>query len=100
MRRRRALLTTHDRRRPPVPRNRSDIGETEADIDAALKLLRSKLYLPDGSDQELALCTIETFCDVAIRVMKKTNPSKLRDCARTVEIKARLDGVPVLRGAA
>ena len=49
---------------------------------------------------DTALCTVETFCAVALRVMAKINPSKVRDCARTVEIKARMDGTPVVRGAA
>lgn len=30
---------------------------------------------------------IETFVAIAIEVMRKTNPSKLRDCARTVELR-------------
>lgn len=83
-----------------MTRARSDVESIEIDLAAALKTLRSKLYLPDGSEQETALCEIETFCAVAIRVMRKTNPSKLRSEARTVEIKARLDGIPVVRGAA
>jgi len=83
-----------------MSRNRSDVDSIDADLAHALKTLREKLYLPDGSPQDIALCEIETFCAVAIRVMRKTNPSKLRSEARTVEIKARLDGIPVLRSAA
>lgn len=79
---------------------RGDTAAIEADLAAALKVLRSKLYFPDGSDQDIAMCEVETFCAVAVKVMRRTNPSILRDCARTVEIKARLDGIPVLRGAA
>lgn len=83
-----------------MPRARSDIDDIDADLTDALRTLREKLYLPDGSEQELALCSIETFCAIALRVMRKTNPSKLRSEARTVEIQARMDGIPVLRGAA
>ncbi len=50
----------------------------------------------DGSPEDIALCSIETFVAIALRVMKRTNPSKIRDAARTVEIQARLDGRPVL----
>jgi hypothetical protein len=79
---------------------RGDIASIDADLSAALKVMRDKLYIPDGSDQDIAMCEIETFCVVALKVMRRTNPSILRDCARTVEIKARLDGIPVVRGAA
>jgi hypothetical protein len=30
---------------------------------------------------------VETFCAIAIEVMKRTNVSKLRDCARIVELR-------------
>lgn len=66
------------------------------DLVAAFKTLRSTLELPTGSPQDDALIAIETFCDVALRVMRKTNPSKIRDAARTVEIKSRMDGIPVI----
>lgn len=33
-----------------------------------------------------ALAGLETFCIMALRIMAKTNPSKIRDIARTVEI--------------
>jgi hypothetical protein len=62
----------------------------DANLDGAV------VKLEDGTELDTAFCYVETFCDVAIRVMKKTNPSKIRDEARTVEIKARIDGVPVV----
>ena len=36
---------------------------------------------------------IETFVSIAIEVMKKTNVSKLRDAAMTVELRYHLKGV-------
>lgn len=83
-----------------MTRARTDLDETEADLDAALQRVRAALDPVDGSADDTALNEIETFCAVAIRVMRKSNPSKVRDAARIVEIKARLDGVPVVRGAA
>lgn len=80
--------------------HRSDVAEIDADITAALRVIRDALRPEDGSDIDTALCSVETFAVVALRVMAKTNPSKLRSEARTVEIKARMDGIPVLRGAA
>ncbi|WP_119154184.1 hypothetical protein [Caldimonas tepidiphila] len=76
-------------------RARTDLASTEADVAADLKAIRAALAPADKSPEDLALCRLETFAAVAVRVMQKTNPSKIRDCARTVEIKARIDGVPV-----
>lgn len=80
--------------------HRSDVAELDADITAELKVLRDALEPVDGSAIDTALCSVETFVAVALRVFAKTNPSKLRSETRTVEIKARMDGIPVVRGAA
>lgn len=79
---------------------RTDMDETEREIVAALRIMREALKPEDDTDEDTALCVLECFVAVALRVMRKTNPSKVRDCARTVEIKARMDGLPVVRGAA
>lgn len=76
----------------------TDMTEVDADVTAAFKTLRERLYFPDGSEQDHALCALETFAAIALKVMAKTNPSKVRDCARTIEIKARLDGIPIVKG--
>lgn len=69
----------------------------EADLVAALRALRDEIGpIEDDTPLDHALAHIETFCAVALRVMRKTNPSKVRDCARTVEIQARMDGREVL----
>lgn len=83
-----------------MTRARSDVDAIERDLTDALATLRDALAPADGTLEDDAMCAVETFCAVALRVMRKTNPSKLRDEARTVEIKARLDGKPVVRGAA
>ena len=79
---------------------RTDMNETEREMVAALKIIREALKPVDDTDEDTALCVLECFVAVALRVMKKTNPSKVRDCARTVEIQARMDGKPVVRQAA
>lgn len=79
---------------------RTDMDQNARELAVHLALLRETLQPEDGTAVDTALCTVETFCEVALRVMAKTNPSKIRDCARTVEIKARMDGTPVVRGAA
>lgn len=79
---------------------RTDMDENARELAVHLALLRDVLNPQDGTEVDTALCSVETFCAVALRVMAKTNQSKVRDCARTVEIKARMDGTPVVRGAA
>lgn len=65
------------------------------DLGAALDTIREALG--DMEDvTENALAAVSTFCDVALRVMAQTNPSKVRSVARTVEIRARMDGVPFI----
>ena len=45
---------------------------------------------------EDAWAGMETFCAIALRIMAKTNASKLRSEMRTVEITARMAGVDIL----
>lgn len=78
----------------------TNMDETARDLAQRLELIRNTLNLEDGTELDEAVASVETFCAVALRVMRKTNPSKVRSEARTVEIKARMDGVLVLRGAA
>jgi hypothetical protein len=78
------------------PRARSDVDAIDVDLTLALQTVREALKPVDGTPEDHALCAIETFCAVSLRVMRKTNPSKLRSEARTVEIGARLAGLPVL----
>jgi len=79
-----------------MTRARSYVEGIDADLTRELAKLRAALGPADGTELDTALCYVETFCVVAIRVMHKTNPSKIRSEARTVEIKARMDGVPVV----
>jgi hypothetical protein len=80
--------------------HRSDVTEIDAEITEAVRVLRDALAPVDGSEVDTALCSVETFIVIALRVFSKTNPSKLRSETRTVEIKARLDGIRVIQGAA
>ena len=82
----------------PSPRARTRMDSVEAELSVHLQALRDALKPEDGTGIDYALCAVETFCDVSLRVMRASNPSKVRDCARTIEIKSRLDGVPVIEG--
>ena len=81
---------------------KTDIDAIAREIAGHLEAIRAALdtQLIDGNALDTALCSIETYCAVSLRVMRQTNPSKVRDCARTVEIKALMDGVEIVRQAA
>jgi hypothetical protein len=76
-------------------RAKADIRAIQADLIAALSTIRKGTDL-DAPGADAAWAEIETFCAIALRVMAKTNPSKLRDAAMAEEIKARVQGREVL----
>lgn len=77
---------------------KTDMDEVAAELGQHLELIRACVNPQDDTPEDYAMGAIETFCAVALRVLKKSNPSKVRDAAMTVEIKARMDGTPVVRG--
>lgn len=56
-----------------------------------LRVIRDRL--PVTPDAEQAIAMLETFVDVSLALMRKTNPSKVRDVALTSEIRWRLDAL-------
>ena len=73
-------------------RARTDTSEIAAGIVAAVNRLRPVASQTDKN----AWAEIETFISVALKVFAKTNSSKLRDAARTVEIHARINNIECL----
>lgn len=53
-----------------------------SDLEAVRKVV--------GDTEEMA--GLETFVSISLRLMAATNPSKLREIMRIVEIQARMDG--------
>jgi hypothetical protein len=76
-------------------RARTITSEIEADLIANFSIVDAKLDLTDP-EVDAAWAHIQTFAAVALRVLKQTNPSKVRDAALTEEIKARMDGREVI----
>ena len=72
-------------------RAKTDVTEIRRDIVASLSVIRPLLDL-EQEDIKHAWAEVETFCAVSLAVLAKTNPSKIRSEAMTVEIKARMDG--------
>ena len=82
-------------------RAKADLEEVVADLMASIGWIRDEIGI--GSEKvdprtEEHMAHIETFCAIAIRVLRKTNPSKIRDAAMAEEISARLDGRGVIEG--
>jgi hypothetical protein len=74
-----------------MTRARTDIATVDANMRAAFKTLREMLpHLEEDGPQDAALTEIETFVAIALRVMAKTNPSKIRSEAMNVELQFRL----------
>ena len=73
-----------------------DVGAIAADMQAMVDTLHETFEFPVDSPEEVAMAGVETFIVIALYVMKRTPPAVIRDAARTTEIRARLDGVPVL----
>jgi len=75
----------------------TDMTAPAEQLQQALATVRAGLNPQEGSPEDYAMCAIDTFVDIALRVLRETNPSKIRDKARTVEMKAHLDGTPFIR---
>ena len=80
-------------------RAKADLEEVVADLMASIGWIRDESGIGSqkvDSRTEEHMAHIETFCAIAIRVLRKTNPSKIRDAAMAEEISARLDGRGVI----
>ena len=77
----------------------SEVCDVEAiarQVQESVNTLHETFAFADGSQAEYAMAGIESFIGVALAVLKRTPPNVIRDAAMTVEIRARLDGKPVL----
>lgn len=80
-------------------KTRMGAAEIEQQVNDALLRLRAAMAPADGSPVDVDLATLECFAQFTYRLIRKTNASKVRDCAAALEIKARMDmaGVPEVR---
>lgn len=83
-------------------RAQADINLIVADLQSNFETIKRELtagYTTGLTEQgEAALAWLETFAAISVRVLRHTNPSKLREAARAEEIKARMEGRAVLEG--
>lgn len=80
-------------------RARAELDGIVADLMTSIGWIRDEIgigtQVVDPRTEE-HMAHIETFCAIAIRVLRKTNPSKIRDAAMAEEIAARLQGREVI----
>ena len=79
-----------------MTRARSNVDVIETDVALTLQRVRAALAPADHSPLDVDLTTLETYFAIAMRVFRKTNPSKLASETKTVEIHQRMDGRPVI----
>jgi hypothetical protein len=80
-------------------RARAELDQIVADLAASIGWIRDEIGI--GTEKidprtEEHMAHIETFCAIAVRVLRKTNPSKIRDAAMAEEIAARINGREVI----
>lgn len=70
-----------------MARARTNVTPVQLDVLKALDTIRAALP-PYTAETELgdAVATMETFIAIAMRVLQKTNPSKIQSEARTVAL--------------
>lgn len=73
---------------------KQQVLDSRTSVLRALSIVRASLAGDRASHD--AFTEVETFCAVAMRVMSKTNMSKLRSETTNVELAARLSGRIVL----
>jgi hypothetical protein len=73
-----------------MPRVKTNITDIASDIVKELGVLRQALA-PQMHEVEDAWATVETFIAVSLRLMAKTNPSKIKSVAMTVEIQSLIE---------
>jgi len=74
----------------------ANVSAIEHDVSEALRTVRQALGAADGTAEDHALCAVETFAAIAMHVLKRTPPQLIRHAAQVIEIRARMDGIPVL----
>lgn len=75
--------------------NKDTIADMKTDLFRSLGRVRDRLDLTDP-EMESAWAEVETFCALSLRIMAKTNLSKIKSELMTVEISARLAGHTVI----
>jgi hypothetical protein len=80
-------------------RARAELDMITADLMTSIGWIRDEIGIGSrvvDPRTEEHMVHIETFCAIALRVLRKTNPSKIRDAAMAEEISARISGREVI----
>lgn len=80
-------------------RAKTDVKQIGEDLVKDLQKVRQWLEHTQAPETVMeAFAGLETHSAISLRVFSKTNPSKIRSEAVTVEIQVRMAGRPVLPG--
>ncbi len=71
----------------------AQVAHLQAQVKPALKILQDNCSPVSDATRDAAV-VLTAFCDVALYVMARTNPGKIRDAALSVQIKHYLEGPP------
>jgi predicted oxidoreductase len=74
----------------------TNTDELLAEAQANLRQLHAAIE--PTPEAEAAFAWLESFVAVSMRIIAKTNPSKVRDCARTEWIKGLIEGKEQING--
>jgi hypothetical protein len=77
---------------------RTDATTLEPDILAALRTVRECVDAADGTPAGDAVVYLEQLAQLTLRLIRATNASKVKDIARTLEIKHRMNAAEANRG--
>jgi hypothetical protein len=67
---------------------KTDTTEIANDVLGALTILRSHILATGNGKVKDAFASVETFSAIGLRLMEKSNPSKIRSIAVAVEIQS------------
>lgn len=77
-------------------RQRAYTQPVREDVETCLETLRDALKAEPDSPEEHALVFLCTFAEVSLRLMAKSNTSKVLDIVQAVEMRALMDGKKVI----
>lgn len=74
----------------------ANVSAIEHDLVNAMRTVREGLAAAEGTPEDHAMASLETFAAIALHVLKRSPPALILNAALVIEIRAHLDGIPVL----
>lgn len=74
----------------------TDMSGMASAMSESFKVLEETVKASGNPAAEQALANVSTYVAVSLEVLQEVRPTKIRSAARTVEIRARIHGRPVI----